>query len=100
MPKTPGSILIDSKEYLSDLGLEKVKLVEKGTLLLSFKLSIGRLAFAGRDLRTNEAIAALKILNEKLITNEFLCWYLAYFDWDKAAQYEEKLKGKFSISQS
>lgn len=23
-----------------------------------------------------------------------MCWYLAYFDWDKAAQYEEKLKGK------
>ena len=32
--------------------------IPKGTLLMSFKLSIGRLCFAGRDLYTNEAICS------------------------------------------
>jgi hypothetical protein len=60
MPKSIGEHIIDSKEYISDAGAKKIKLAKKGTLLLSFKLSIGRICFAGRDLRTNEAIAALE----------------------------------------
>ena len=36
-----------------------VKLVKRGTVLMSFKLSLGRVAFAGRDLYTNEAIASI-----------------------------------------
>ncbi len=46
---------------LSDAGIanSSVKLLPKGTVLLSFKLSIGKVAIAGRDLYTNEAIAGL-----------------------------------------
>ena len=36
-----------------------VKLLPKGTVLVSFKLSIGKVAIAGTDLYTNEAIAGL-----------------------------------------
>ena len=43
-------IVVDSKEYLSDQGANISKIVSKGTLLVSFKLTLGRLAFAGRDL--------------------------------------------------
>lgn len=94
MPKTIGQELIESKEYLSDEGAEKVKLVPKGTLLFSFKLSIGRICFAGKDLRTNEAIAALSINNEEYVGKRYLAWFLASQNWEIIAANDEKVKGK------
>jgi type I restriction enzyme, S subunit len=91
---TDGKIVSDSKEYISDEGKKLCKVVKKGTLLVSFKLTLGRLAFAGRDLYTNEAIAALSIKHEKRLLNEFLYWYLSFFDWDSATGGDVKVKGK------
>jgi type I restriction enzyme, S subunit len=90
----PSGVAVDSKEYLSALGAALSKPVKRGTLLVSFKLTLGRLAFAGRDLFTNEAIAALTIRDAKNISKEFLCYFLRYFDWDEATVGEEKVKGK------
>jgi restriction endonuclease S subunit len=56
-----GQTIVDTKEKITDEGVENsnVKLIPKGTTLLSFKLSIGKTAIAGKDLYTNEAIAGL-----------------------------------------
>ncbi len=94
MPKTLHASISRSSEHLSDGGAERVKIVRAGTLLVSFKLTLGRLAYAGTDLRTNEAIAALSLLENSRIKKEFLYWYLTFFDWQKAAEGEEKVKGK------
>lgn len=94
LPQTFNARVSESKEHISDEALAKCKIVVEGTLLVSFKLTLGRLAFAGRNLYTNEAIASLTILDEKEIMKEYLYWYLTYFDWDKAAEGEEKIKGK------
>ena len=61
MTKLRGMYIAETKNTLTDAGLanSNVKLVQKGTVLLSFKLSIGKVAIAGRELYTNEAIAAL-----------------------------------------
>ncbi|MGD1088116.1 MAG: restriction endonuclease subunit S [Verrucomicrobiota bacterium] len=91
--KAEDNIVVDSKEYVSDKGAAICKLVPKGTLLVSFKLTLGRLAFAGRDLFTNEAIAALTIFNERELSKEFLFYFLHFFDWVKAAENDVKLKG-------
>ena len=94
LSKTDGKFIFDSKEYISDSGVELSKIVKKGTLLASFKLTLGRLAFAGKNLYTNEAIAALSINNDKKLSNQFLYWYLTFFDWDAATEGDIKVKGK------
>ncbi|SHO81124.1 Type I restriction-modification system, DNA-methyltransferase subunit M / Type I restriction-modification system, specificity subunit S [hydrothermal vent metagenome] len=68
-----GNVITDTKEYLSINGIKKsnVKLIPKGTTLLSFKLSIGKTAIAGKDLYTNEAIAGLIPKNNQ-IRNDYL----------------------------
>jgi len=88
-----GSIIDNSAEYVSDLGSEISKITPKGTIMLSFKLTIGRVAFAGRNLLTNEAIASLLSLDER-IDKRFLFYYFTFFDWNKASRGEEKVKGK------
>lgn len=87
-----GREAVDSSEYISDEGARLFKPVPRGTLLVSFKLTLGRLAFAGRDIYTNEAIAALHN-DEKTITNEYLYYYLSYFDWHEYAKSDMKVKG-------
>ncbi len=93
MTKSSDGILTDSKEYLSDEGSKTFPKVKKGTLLLSFKLSIGKLAIAGTDLQTNEAIVAINDLNEDLILRDYLYYYLFGFDWSEALTGRFKVKG-------
>ncbi|MBP6496686.1 MAG: N-6 DNA methylase [Psychrobacter sp.] len=74
-----GQIITDTKEKITDSGVanSNVKLIPKGTTLLSFKLSIGKTAVAGQDLYTNEAIAGLipKDNNELLDSFIFQVFY-------------------------
>ena len=69
-------VINDTKEKITDDAIKdsNVKLIKAGTTLLSFKLSIGRTAIAGKDLYTNEAIAALKPKKED-VTDLYL-YYL------------------------
>jgi type I restriction enzyme, S subunit len=65
-----------------------VKLQNSGTVLLSFKLSIGRVAFAGVPLYTNEAIAGL---NSKEIDLNFL--FHGLHQWDLLQGVDQAIKG-------
>lgn len=89
-----GRYASDSKEYVSDEGASLFKPVPRDILVMSFKLSIGKLAFTQRELRTNEAIAALPIKDESAISKEFLYHYLSSLDWNEIAGNDEKVKGK------
>jgi type I restriction enzyme S subunit len=66
-----GHVVSDTKEFLSDEGVanSNVKRIRRGTVMMSFKLTIGRTAFAGCDLYTNEAIAAFVPKTESLDNN-------------------------------
>jgi type I restriction enzyme S subunit len=60
-----------------------VKIVPDYTVLLSFKLTIGRVAITDGEMTTNEAIAHFKLPDDSLITTEYLYLYLAGFDYAK-----------------
>ncbi len=94
LPQGVHAVVSDSKEYVSDLAATRLRLIPKGTLLVSFKLTLGRLAYTGRDLFSNEAIASLLDIDASQISNEFLYWALTAFDWDKAAEGDHKIKGR------
>ena len=84
----------DSKEYVSDEGAKLFKEVPAETLIMSFKLSIGKLAITKCALRTNEAIIAMPIKDEKLISKEYLYYFLSSLNWDVLAGKDIKVKGK------
>ncbi len=55
-----GKYINSTKERISDEGIEAsgIKMVPKGTVIMSFKLSIGKTAITSEDMYTNEAIMA------------------------------------------
>lgn len=69
-----GQVIYDTKEKITDDAVKhsNVKLIPAGTTLLSFKLSIGKTAIAGKDLYTNEAIAGLIPKDLKKVENKYL----------------------------
>ena len=83
-------LITGSAEHISDLGVKKsnVKLQQPGTVLLSFKLSIGRVAIAAVPLFTNEAIAGLSPTG---LTRDFLFHGLQ--GWDLLQGVDQAIKG-------
>ena len=55
-----GKYIEDTKESITDVAVEEtgIKMVPKNTLVMSFKLSIGKTAITKNDMYTNEAIMA------------------------------------------
>jgi len=53
-------VITETKNCISDVAARQasMNITPKGSLLFSFKLSVGTVAFAGKDLYTNEAIAS------------------------------------------
>lgn len=78
-----GRVLNYTKEKITELGSLKsnVKLIKKGTLIMSFKLSIGKMAWAGCDLYTNEAICGFVSKNNNIIIDEYLQIILSNYDF-------------------
>jgi hypothetical protein len=79
----------DTEEKISDEGIHNssAKKIASGTLLFSFKLTVGKTAIAGKDLFTNEAIAAL-IPKDKTDPNlsRYLYYILPTLDYSPYAQ--------------
>jgi type I restriction enzyme S subunit len=73
-----NKVVTESKEEITELAASKMQIIPKGTLLMSFKLSIGRLCFAGCDLFTNEAICSF---NDLQANAEFLYYMLGRTDF-------------------
>lgn len=88
-----GDLIKNTSEKITEKGAKEssVKLIPKGSLLFSFKLSIGKLAIAGSDLYTNEAIAALVIKKVDELDRDFLRYYISQMTFEDVTS---AVKGK------
>ena len=77
-----GMFISDSSEYLTDKAIDRynIIMVEKGTILLSFKLTVGRVAIADNRLTSNEAIARFILPADYY--REFLYLYLKQYKYE------------------
>ena len=80
-----GAYILDSSEYLTKESIDKynVKVVPDNTVVLSFKLTIGRVAITCGQMTTNEAIAHFNLSKKNQISPEYLYLYLKSFDYGK-----------------
>ena len=76
-----GVFIDESSEYLTEEAIEKynVVIVPENTLILSFKLTVGRVAITTNKCTTNEAIAHFKTNNKDI--NPYLYCYLKVFKY-------------------
>jgi len=75
----------DTKEYISDLGVSEsgIKTVPRNTVVMSFKLSIGKTAITTEDIYTNEAIMAFIDKGVCEINVDYLYYLFSGMDWNK-----------------
>lgn len=79
-----GPFIFSTAEYLTDEAVERfrVPVIPKDTVVLSFKMTLGRLKITTEEMLSNEAIAHFRINPDSHVTKEFL--YLGL----KTYQYE------------
>ena len=76
----------DSNEHISDeaISASNIRKVKKGTVIMSFKLTVGKCAIAAKDLYTNEAIMAFNLKEGYNVKPDFLYYYLRAYKWTGA----------------
>ena len=79
-----GKYISQTNELLTMDAISKfnIPIVPAGTLLMSFKLTVGRLGFTKYDMCSNEAIAQLPIKAPDIVDKNYLYYYLKNFNFD------------------
>ena len=74
---------MDTREKLTKEAVDNynVKVIPKNTIILSFKLTIGRIAITSQEMATNEAIAHFSLEDKDMLY--YLYSYLKNFDYEK-----------------
>ena len=77
-----GIYVFNSAEGLTEEAIKKhnIKIVPEGTILLSFKLTVGRVSITTSEMCTNEAIAHFRVND---IQRGYTYLYLKAFEYDK-----------------
>ncbi|WP_338920758.1 restriction endonuclease subunit S [Pseudomonas silesiensis] len=78
-----GAFLTETSEYLTADAVSRfnVRRVPDNTVLLSFKMTIGRVAITSGEMTTNEAIAHCKITEQSPLASEYIYLHLRQFDY-------------------
>ena len=74
----------NTSERITNEGIKRfnMNIAKKGTVILSFKLTVGKVSITTENFVTNEAIAHFNIKDEKIINKEFTYCYLKDFNYD------------------
>ncbi|MCW8193377.1 restriction endonuclease subunit S [Proteobacteria bacterium 005FR1] len=80
---TSGAFIKATSEYLTEEAVNKFKIrrIPDKTVLLSFKLTIGRVSISDGEVVSNEAIAHFRLTEKSAISSEYLYLYLKNFDY-------------------
>lgn len=76
--------IYDTKEYLSKKAVNEsgIKIIPANTVIMSFKLSIGKTAITAEDMYSNEAIMAFHDKHIVEILPEYIFYLFKYKNWD------------------
>lgn len=74
----------ETKEYLSDRAIKEsgIKIIPANTVIMSFKLSLGKTAITTQDMYSNEAIMAFRDKHVVRMLPEYIFYILKYKNWD------------------
>lgn len=77
----------DTKEYLSCSAVEEsgIKVIPANTVVMSFKLSIGKTAITSEDMYSNEAIMAFHDKHVVELLPEYIYYMFQYKNWDEGS---------------
>ena len=78
----------ETTEYITDVAIAEsgIRIVPKGTIIMSFKLSIGRTAITSEEVYTNEAIMAFSGFDTNKFNIDFLHFLIANKNWSSDAK--------------
>ena len=79
-----GKYITETKEFLSDKAVEKsgISLIPENTVVMSFKLSIGKTAITPEPMYSNEAIMSFRDKHLVELMPDYLYYLLSGKDWD------------------
>lgn len=74
----------ETSETVTEIAVSKfnMNVAKSHTVLLSFKLTVGKVAITTEDMTTNEAIAHFNIEDESQMCSEYIYFYLKNFPYD------------------
>lgn len=78
--KENGKYIYKTSKTISEKGIKNKRILLKGTLVMSFKLTLGRVGILADNMFTNEAICHFHWLDKDKISTEYIYYYLSNID--------------------
>ena len=80
-----GKYICETKEYISDAAVEEsgISRIPANTVVMSFKLSIGKTAITSKEMYSNEAIMSFRDKGMADLLPEYVYYLLLAHDWNE-----------------
>ena len=80
-----GKYISETKEYISDKAVEEsgISLIPENTVIMSFKLSIGKVAITAQPMYSNEAIMSFRDKRVVELLPDYVYYLLLGHDWEQ-----------------